>query len=188
MVPRISVLGHMLIVAILSYLFSLEINACRKRCINNYFTGLFHDLPEILTRDIIDPVKKSVVGLTRLIKTYENKEMKERIYKLIPKTWHSEIKMFTKDEFMNTVVLNDITVIKDSGEISKKFNEDKFNPRDGELVEATDNLTAFIEAYQALKNGITSQELLNARDSLGKKYKGKTISGIKFGEIYADFE
>ncbi len=56
-VPRTSVLGHMLIVAILSYLFSLEIDACPKRGTNNYFTGLFHDLPEVLTKDIISPVK-----------------------------------------------------------------------------------------------------------------------------------
>ncbi|HIH36795.1 MAG TPA: HD domain-containing protein, partial [Methanocellales archaeon] len=55
-----SVLGHMLIVAMLSYLFSLEIGACRKRCINNYFTGLFHDLPEVLTKDIIHPVKEGI--------------------------------------------------------------------------------------------------------------------------------
>ncbi|KAA0242417.1 MAG: HD domain-containing protein [Candidatus Brocadia sp. AMX2] len=54
-IPRTSVLGHSLFVAILSYLFSLEIKACARRCVNNYFTGLFHDLPEVLTRDIISP-------------------------------------------------------------------------------------------------------------------------------------
>ncbi len=64
MVPRTSVLGHMLIVALLSYLFSLETNSCSKRCRNNYYRGLFHDLPEVLTRDVIDPVKRSVEGLT----------------------------------------------------------------------------------------------------------------------------
>jgi len=31
-IPKTSVLGHMLVVALLSYLFSLEIGACRKRC------------------------------------------------------------------------------------------------------------------------------------------------------------
>ncbi len=64
-IPKTSVLGHMLVVALLSYLFSLEIGACRKRCYNNYFTGLFHDLPEVLTRDIVHPVKKAVSGLDR---------------------------------------------------------------------------------------------------------------------------
>jgi putative hydrolases of HD superfamily len=61
-VPETSVLGHMLIVAILSYLISLERRACPQRASNNYFAGLFHDLPEVLTRDIISPIKRSVEG------------------------------------------------------------------------------------------------------------------------------
>ena len=67
-VPRTSVLGHMLIVAMFSYLFSYMAGASRERRINNYLTGLFHDLPEVLTRDIINPVKKSVEGPGRAYK------------------------------------------------------------------------------------------------------------------------
>ena len=39
-VPKTSVLGHMLIVAILSYLLSLEITTCKERLYNNYFAAL----------------------------------------------------------------------------------------------------------------------------------------------------
>ena len=59
-VPETSVLGHMLTVAIFGYFFSIEVNACDKRLQNNFFTALFHDLPEALTRDIITPVKYCV--------------------------------------------------------------------------------------------------------------------------------
>ncbi|MCB9096469.1 MAG: HD domain-containing protein [Arcobacter sp.] len=52
-IPETSVLGHMLTVAIFGYFFSLEVNACDKRLQNNFFTALFHDLPEALTRDIL---------------------------------------------------------------------------------------------------------------------------------------
>ncbi len=69
-----SVLGHMLIVAMLLYLFSLEIGAGGKRIYNNFFAGLFHDLPEVLTRDIVSPVKRSVAGLEELIKTIEQEQ------------------------------------------------------------------------------------------------------------------
>ncbi|MBQ2516433.1 MAG: HD domain-containing protein, partial [Desulfovibrio sp.] len=55
-IPQTDVLGHMFIVAAYAYLFSLSIGACRARCVNNFFTGLLHDLPELLTRDIISPV------------------------------------------------------------------------------------------------------------------------------------
>ena len=55
----------------LSYLCSLEMQACPKRLINNYYASLFHDLPEVLTRDIVSPVKSSVAGLEEIIKDYE---------------------------------------------------------------------------------------------------------------------
>ncbi|WP_141089991.1 HD domain-containing protein, partial [Campylobacter concisus] len=51
-IPETAVLGHMLVVAILSYFYSLEVKACKKRLENNFFCALFHDLPESLTRDI----------------------------------------------------------------------------------------------------------------------------------------
>ncbi|MDD2777527.1 MAG: HD domain-containing protein [Methanocellales archaeon] len=183
-----SVLGHMLIVAMLSYLFSLEVDACRKRRINNYFTGLFHDLPEVLTRDIIHPVKEGVVGLSPLIREYEKEEMEKKIYKLIPEEWNSEMRMFTELEFESIVTINGKIERKTSDEISKYFNEDKYNPIDGEIVKATDSLAAFIEAYLEWSEGMTSKSLTDAKNDLIEKSKGKTISGIKFGEIYADFD
>ncbi|MFZ3086293.1 MAG: HD domain-containing protein [Candidatus Hydromicrobium sp.] len=163
-IPKTSVLGHMLIVAIFSFLFSYVTRLDRKNCINNYFTGLFHDLPEVLTRDIINPVKKSVKGLDELIKDYEVEEMEKKIYKLIPEGWQNDIRMFTEDEFSDT------------------------SQRNGELVKASDDLAAFIEAYLALKNGIKNEDLIYAKNKLNRKYKSRTIAGINFGKIFADFD
>ncbi len=187
-VPKTSVLGHTLIVGFLSYLLSLEIGASPKRCYNNFFTGLFHDLPEILTRDIVYPVKKSVGGLDALIKEYEREQMQEEVYGLIPEAWHEEIKMFTEIEFLSIVTIKGGREERTSDEISKYFNEDLYNPRDGEIIEAVDNLAAFVEAYLALENGMKAQDFEITKNNLRNQYKGKTISGIKFGEIYADFD
>lgn len=190
MVPRTSVLGHMLIVAMLAYLFSLEINACKKRCLNNYFTGLFHDLPEVLTRDIISPVKRSIEGLEDMIKVYEKRRMKEEVYKLLPPDWHHQIKMFTESEFKSIVTIEGKNQEKSSDEIQKLYNKDKFNPRDGELIKAIDNLSAYVEAYLSIENGIKSKKLEDAEDTLKNRYKGKKsqIVGIDFTAIYDDFK
>ncbi len=169
-VPKTSVLGHMFIVAIFSYLFSLQLKAEKKRCINNFFTGLFHDLPEVLTRDIINPVKRSVEGLKDLIDEYEREEMERKIYRLMPDKWLSELKTFTENEF--TKILNP------QGKIV----------RDGELLKAMDDLSAFIEVYLALKNGIHSESLEGAKYSIIEQYRHRNISGINFGQIYADFD
>jgi len=187
-VPRTSVLGHMLIVAMLAYLFSLEMKACKRRCINNYFSGLFHDLPEVLTRDIINPVKRAFKGMSNLIREYEKLEMRKKIYKLIPEKWHSEMKMFTEDEFESFVTIDGKKKLISSEDISRNFNEDKYNPKDGEIVRACDHIAAFTEAYLATKNGITSQELFKAKYLLRGKYKDKIIAGVDLGEIYADFD
>jgi putative hydrolase of HD superfamily len=163
-IPKTSVLGHMLIVAMFSYLFSYKLELKSENKKNNYFTGLFHDLPEVLTRDIINPVKKSIEGLDDLIKEYEVQEMEKKIYKLIPENWHGDIRYFTENEFSNTSI------------------------RDGELVKGADDLAAYIEAYLALKNGIKNEALEKAMNNLKDKYSGRDIMGVNFMGIYTDLE
>ena len=185
-IPKTSVLGHMLIVAMVSYLLSLEIGASPRRCINNYFTGLFHDLPEALTRDIISPVKHSVKGLSALIKTYEREEMQEKVYPLIPESWHDELRLFTEDEFRTVVRVDGEPVYCSSEDISARYNRDEFYPRDGELIKAVDDLAAYMEARLALENGIGSPELKRASKTIKRKYEGATIAGVDFGRLYGE--
>ena len=69
-VPRTSVLGHCFFVAVLTLLFENEcgVDFCPKRKYNNFFSALFHDLPEAVTRDIISPVKQATDGLPSIVK------------------------------------------------------------------------------------------------------------------------
>lgn len=183
-----SVLGHMLIVAILAYLFSIQIGACSRRRINNYFTGLFHDLPEALTRDIISPVKGAVEGISEIIKEYEKEQMRNKIYRILPNEWHPEIKMYTEDEFADFVKIEGEQLKVTPKAIREKYNDDKFNPRDGALIKACDDLAAFTEAYIAICNGANAEGLLEAKHEIKKRYRDKFVAGIPFGPIYADFE
>lgn len=186
--PRTSVLGHMLIVALLSYLFSLQMGTCPRRYFNNYFSALFHDLPEVLTKDIISPIKVSVEGLDDLIKEYEREQMDKEVYGLIPREWHQEIKMFTEGEFRGVVTLDNKVAYKSSEDINRNYNHDVYNARDGEVVKAADNLAAFLEAYLALRNGIVSSDLEEAKWKIRSANDRQTIGGINLGEIYADFD
>jgi len=186
-VTTTSVLGHMLIVAILAYLFSLEIGASPKRCANNFFTGLFHDLPEVLTRDIISPVKGSVEGISDIVKEYEKEQMREKVYSIIPGKWQDELKMFTEDEFADVITLEGKTTVVNPDEMIG-YNQDALNPRDGSLIKACDDLAAFVEAYSAIKNGMSVEILHEAAYEIKTSYKNKTIAGINFGQVYADFD
>ncbi|HHX87587.1 MAG TPA: HD domain-containing protein, partial [Firmicutes bacterium] len=187
-IPRTSVMGHMLIVAVLAYLCSLEIEACDIRSYNNYFAGLFHDLPEVITRDIVSPVKRSVAGLDDLIKEIEQWQMEERIYPLLPASWHSEIKYFTENEFRSKIIKGGEVSFKTSAEINKQYNQDLYLPLDGEIIRACDQLAAYMETYLSITHGIKSPPLGEANRELYRRYRGKEIAGINFGQMFEDFK
>jgi putative hydrolase of HD superfamily len=183
--PKTSVLGHMYIVAILSYLYSVEINANPRRSINNYFSGLFHDLPEVLTRDVISPVKRAIPGLEDILKRYEVEEMEKNVYGLLDKKWHEDIKLFTEYEFNNVIDGKIVTLT--STEINKDFNGNNYNVRDGEIVGIVDMLSAFIECYLSIKIGIEPERLHKSHDQLLEKYRNTVIAGIDFGSVFNSF-
>ncbi|XOB63128.1 HD domain-containing protein [Campylobacterota bacterium DY0563] len=183
-IPETSVLGHMLTVAIFSYFYSLEVNACEKRIENNFFVSLFHDLPEALTRDIITPVKYSVDDLSDIIAEYENKKINEEILPNLPEFIHKEfcyiLGMFDnfKDEFANRIYKDGKVEFVD--DISK-YNMDRYNPVDGKALKQCDKLSAFVEASLSISHGIKSKELVNGKKQIMKALK--EIEGVDFSAL-----
>lgn len=187
-VPNTFVMGHMLVVAILSYFSALEAGACPGRCINDFFGGLFHDMPEVLTRDIVSPVKSSIKGLDDIIKGIEDEQMESTIFPLLPKEWHDEIRYYTKDEFSSKVILDGTIKIITSDEINKSYNDNKYSPIDGEIIRCCDHLSAYMEAYLSLEYGIRSNQLLSGYANLRSQYTGKIVAGIDYGQLFEYFD
>lgn len=185
--PKTSVLGHMLIVAAFSYFCSLEIGASPQRKKNNFLGGLFHDLPEVLTRDIISPVKRSVAGLEELVKEIEQRQMEERIYPLLPASWHREIKFYTEDEFTGKIIKDGRVLFATSDEINERYNEDRYSPLDGEIIRACDQLAACMETYLSISYGIKSPHLEEANRKLQETYRGRFVAGIDFSRLIGFF-
>ncbi|MGI6412110.1 MAG: HD domain-containing protein [Syntrophomonadaceae bacterium] len=186
-IPETSVLGHMLIVAILSYLFSIELHTCDKRLYNNFFGGLFHDLPEVLTRDIISPIKSSIEGLDDIIKSIEMTQVEERLFPLLPQAWHAELDYFIKDEFASKIIIDGKPVHIRSDEINNKYNEDKYNPLDGEIIKACDKLAAYLEAALSINYGIKTTQLSDGFKALYNANKHQKVAGINFGMLFDYF-
>lgn len=182
-IPETSVLGHMLIVAILAYICSLEIGSCNQRLYNNFFGGLFHDLPEVLTRDIISPVKNSVSGIDEMLKEIESAQIEEVILPLLPDTWRQEIEYFTMDEFESKIIDGTVKIVS-SERIKRDFNFDNYYPLDGQIIEVCDKLAAYLEACISIMHGITSEHLTTAKKNLYEKHKNKNICGIDFGQLF----
>lgn len=183
-IPQTSVMGHTLVVAILSYLFTVELGGCDKRKVNNFFGGLFHDLPEVLTRDIISPIKRGVKGIDSILKDIEDQQMQSIVFPLMPEKWREEISYFTMDEFASKIKLDDKIQITNSDLLNAVYNKDEYCPIDGEIIRGCDHLSAYMEAILSVKNGVEAEPLLVALKNLAAIYEGKTIGGIRFEKYF----
>jgi putative hydrolase of HD superfamily len=186
-VPKTSVLGHMLIVAMMCYFCSVEMGACRKRAYNNFFAGLFHDLPEVLTRDIVSPVKKSVEGLEEIIRDYERMQFEEHILPLLPSSMRDEVVYFVEDEFSNRIIMDDAVRKDVPGPRMELCNEDRYSPVDGEVIRACDKLAAFIEASLSIAHGIRSQHLVDGSEKIYRECSDLKPGGIRFDRLFDYF-
>ncbi|MCH5336440.1 MAG: HD family hydrolase [Campylobacter sp.] len=194
-IPETAVLGHMLVVGILGYFYSLKIKACDKRLENNFYCALFHDLPESLTRDIISPVKYGIEGLNEIINEYEMKLINDKILPFIPEKFKAEfayilgiredresVGHFIKNEFENRTFKNG-NIELCSGSLSA-FNLNEYAAIDGKALKYCDKFAAFIEAGLSISYGVKSKELESGFEDMFRFFKeNKTIDGVNFFEL-----
>lgn len=156
-IPKTTVLGHSLMVADSMYLHDLDVGASDTRIYNNFYTGLFHDLPEVLTKDVITPIKTNVSGLAAILEEYEHDMMESTIIPLMDEDWQDGFRMMVYDPFTD-------------------IDDPVFGERDGTDLKACDLLAAYMEAFISRRYGITSNTLLEGersiRDRLVEKGSG----------------
>lgn len=196
--PATSVLGHSFITAVCAYLFSLSLGASQTRANNNFFTGLFHDFPELLTRDIISPVKSSIPVLSKIIKEYEEEELNRRI--LTPfrndglNPLADRISYFlglqTGSEFMESCIVNGrVCALRGYKELNE-MDADELDPKDGLLIKICDLLSAFLETHTSIATGVSSAHLREAGLRLKTSLidKAKAAPGLNIKALLADFD
>lgn len=196
LIPATSVLGHMFLVAAYAYMSAASLGAGRGRRANIFFSGLFHDFPELLTRDIISPVKQSIPGLAQIIKEYENAELERRVLGPLRRDGFSSMAerfgwylgLPVESEFQDCcrqggkiIEVADFAALND-------LDEDENDPRDGQLLKVCDLLAAFMEAHTSIGNGIASPKLLEARGRLKQKLCQLAPAPLRMEALLADFE
>lgn len=187
-VPATSVLGHCFYVAIMTLLLGRESNPnmCDRRVINNYFSALFHDLPESVTRDIISPVKTATDDLPNIVKKIEDEIVNKELVPLMEPFFADELIYYTSDEFSDRILDKNHKILHISwDELNNKYNSAEFEPIDGRLVRICDHFSALMEADISIKHGITSDHLIKGRDGTLAHYKkDEIISGINVNELF----
>ncbi len=187
-IPQTSVLDHMFCVAFLSYIIAAHLELSVERRRNAFFGGIFHDLPEVLTRDIISPVKRSVEGLEELIEQCERDSMASKVYPLLPPECAEEVRFFTEDVFFQKVRLpsGESLILKPSSAKEWKNREGAFF-FDGELVEMCDKLAAYIEASLSIRHGVTSPSLEEAKRKVYGKFGHARFENFEMGCLFDFF-
>lgn len=188
-IPNTSVLGHSYFVAILSLLLSSQYDTklCEKRIFNNFFSGLFHDLPEAVTRDIISPVKQATDELPQIVKHIEDEIVNKELVPLMEDFYADELMYFTSDEFENRVKIDGKIQHVSFEDLNEKYNSDDYSPVDGKLVRLCDHASALLEADISIKHGITSRHLEGGRDNTLLIYKdGTFINGINAHALFTN--
>lgn len=192
-----SVLGHMFMVACYAYFFSITQNVCACRAQNNFFAGLLHDLPEVLTRDIISPVKKSVKGIGSLIRQYEGEEMLERVLGPLFREGYTAVAdrlvyflgLNMGSEFYETVQIDgQAREVENFETVQALYNEDQFDAKDGRLLKICDILAAFMEAYSAMRTSQSPTVLHEALWRMRSQNRDVSIGNIHLGALFEDFD
>lgn len=186
-VPQTSVLGHTLIVAMCAYLLSIDLGFSEKMQVDHLFCGLFHDLPEVLTRDLISPVKKSVKGLDAFLKKIEEEEVESKIISKLPSFIGGDLEYWTKNEFENRFLDSNGRVCV-AERVEDLLVEGVRRPIAGELLKFCDRFSAFLEARISIHHGISSEILRSGVASAYNELKSKEILGFKLGRLVLDFE
>lgn len=195
--PATTVLGHMFMAAAVSYLYSLKLGFGSRRANNNFFSGLFHDFPEVLTRDIISPVKRSYEGLPELIREYEKEELQRRVLQPLCKggmtaltkrmEWY--LGLGCENEFAQCCRVGDEILNFETFHALDAYDQARFDPRDGQLVKTCDLLSAFLEAHNSIRNGLTSPQLAEGRARLKNELEKRDFEGrLELAPLLADFE
>jgi len=191
-VPETSVLGHCFFVAVATLLLLRDTGEkpCPKRLFNDFFSALFHDLPESVTRDIISPVKQATNELPGIVKQIEDEIVHAELVPLMDSFYVDEILYFTNDEFQNRILVTELDGRPSPQPVSYEelrdnYNSDGYSPVDGKLVRLADHLSAFLEADSSIKYGITSKQLTGGRDNILKSYlSGTRINGIDAMQLF----
>lgn len=142
-IPQTTVLGHSLVVADMMFLADLDDGVDDRTLYDDYYTALFHDLPEVLTKDVITPVKVNVGGLSDMLASYEIEMIESKIIPMIPEEWRDEFRYIIYDPF-------------------KDRNSEEFGKVNGRDIKACDMMGAYMEARLSRYYGITSRVLKGA--------------------------
>ncbi len=167
-IPRTTVLGHSLLVADMMYLRDLDAGSDDRQIYNDFYSGLFHDLPEVLTKDVISPIKLNVDGLAAILEQYERDQVESTIMPLLKEEWREGFRRMVYDPFSDV-------------------DDPVYGRRDGSDLKACDLMAAYMEASISRRYGVTSQTLEAGEREIRAKLEARG-KGIQADRLISELD
>ena len=178
-IPQTSVLGHSFIVSALAWLATVdreEEDALRGW---NWLGGLFHDLPEALTRDIVAPVKHSIPGVGEAVTRLEALYVRDHLLPLLPESLHAELLHLVEDPFADRAIVEGQCL---SGLTRETLRDPAVDaPIEGTMLKACDRFAAYVEAATSIRHGVSSRHLESGVASLLERFRDVVVADVPFG-------
>ena len=157
-IPARPVMDHELLVGSLAYCTALDAHPGDSGvAFEAFFGGLFHDLPEVLTRDIVAPVKRGA-DLEDVLAHIENERLTDELRDVLDRRLSAELRFMVVDEFADKAWSPDPLVPAEGG--TEYPRAGTLYP--GRLIRECDKFSAFLEASQSISFGISSDVLRSA--------------------------
>lgn len=97
----ISVMSHKVIVTYMTYIIWMLGNSAweKNNILEMCMRAIYHDVPELITGDIITPTKKAVPGFSHLLEKVESEMMNDYFFNFIPKQYVNFLQKYILDPF-----------------------------------------------------------------------------------------
>jgi putative hydrolases of HD superfamily len=182
-IPRRPILDHEYLVAVLAYLCSVETGAGPICSYNNFFGALFHDFGEVLTRDIISPIKTIASDVGGVIKDFEERQLRKTVIAGLPEVYRGDFEYWIIGEFDDKRRVNGELARVDGCQPRTTLDETQ-QRYDGSMIKGCDSFCAYMEAYYSARYGVFSLDLARAIRRLYERRKESEPHGADFEVIY----
>jgi len=185
--PRCPVLDHELMVANLTYLVGLERDYPPEQILANYYAGLFHDLGEAMTRDIVRDVKAlpDLSDVMAHASDFASREFKDTLTCMLPPAWYQQV------EYLAAHGLEDADRPEEPPHLYGPAADgctDSWPVWQEDVVTGADDFANFVEAASSVDYGVAPPAIRQAveRMMLSKRSAKRLVEfGGAYEELYS---
>ena len=174
----ISVMAHQAVVMYLSYCIAIQEKLPKKQVEDMMLKAIYHDVPEIITGDVVSPTKTAVDGLKEVLGRVEEQMVEEDLFVYLDQDYENFVSPYILDPFSwengKKVKYCDILSAYIESLCEKDYGNTIFFPIEEKVASWCDKIDS--EAVKYIREEI-EQHFSEEKEDLVWEYKKKRLRG-----------